>query len=250
MFPDLERLIALQQVDLDAADARRHVAAHPDLVKAADARLAEARGAVDAAREALKVSHDERRALEKEAAVFQGRLAKFKDQQAAVKTNREFQALGHEIETATTELGLVEEREIEKMVEADTLTAAVKQAEAALAVRQKEIEAEKAMLAKDLAGHQARLAAAEAARAGIVAEIAAPALHLYGQIANIRKGVAVCAAADGLCSVCHVRLRPSVYQQVRSNSAIIQCDTCQRILYFVPPPVTAAAGDQPAAPAS
>ena len=249
MFPDLEHLIALQTVDTDASDARRLVAAHPELVKAADARLAEALGAVEAARNALKASHDERRVLEKEASVFQGRLTKFRDQQSAVKTNREFQALGHEIETATTDLGAVEEKEIEKMVEADTLAATVKQTEAALAIRQKEIDSEKAVLAKNLAGHQARLAAAEAARAGIVAQVSAPALHLYGQIANIRKGVAVCAAADGLCSVCHVRLRPNVYQVVRHNEAIVQCDSCQRILYFVPPPVAPAVADQPAATA-
>jgi predicted nucleic acid-binding Zn-ribbon protein len=53
----------------------------------------------------------------------------------------------------------------------------------------------------------------------------------------MRKGIAVTMATrDGLCSVCHVRLRPPVFQQVRANDAIIQCDSCQRILYYVPPP--------------
>jgi predicted nucleic acid-binding Zn-ribbon protein len=53
----------------------------------------------------------------------------------------------------------------------------------------------------------------------------------------MRKGVAICTATrDGLCSVCHVRLRPQVFQQVRHNDSIIQCDSCQRILYYVPPP--------------
>ena len=41
---------------------------------------------------------------------------------------------------------------------------------------------------------------------------------------------------DGLCSACHVRLRPQVFQQVRTNGQIIQCDSCQRILYYIPPP--------------
>ena len=34
------------------------------------------------------------------------------------------------------------------------------------------------------------------------------------------------ATRDGLCSVCHVRLRPQVFQLVRTNDAIIQCDSC------------------------
>lgn len=249
MLPDLERLIALQQVDADAADARRHIAAHPDLVKAAESRLAAAKGVVDAAKLALKTSQDERRELEKQAAHFQGRLSKFRDQQGAVKTNREFQALGHEIETATAELGTVEEQEITKMVEADALAASLSDAERALAAKQKEIDAEKATLATALAGHEARLQAALAARAGIVSSISAPALSLYEQVAKMRKGVGVSLAQGGLCSACNVRLRPTVYQQVRANDAIVQCDSCQRILYYVAPPAPAEPA-QPTATAS
>jgi len=53
----------------------------------------------------------------------------------------------------------------------------------------------------------------------------------------VRKGVAISMATrDGLCSTCHVRLRPFVFQQVRQNDSIIQCESCQRVLYWVPPP--------------
>ena len=60
---------------------------------------------------------------------------------------------------------------------------------------------------------------------------------LFEQVAKVRKGIAVTTATrDGLCSVCHVRLRPQVFQQIRANDQVIQCDSCQRILYYVPPP--------------
>jgi predicted nucleic acid-binding Zn-ribbon protein len=61
-------------------------------------------------------------------------------------------------------------------------------------------------------------------------------MALFQHVARARKGIGVCAATDGLCSICHVRLRPHVYQQVRHNDSIIQCESCQRILFFVPPP--------------
>ena len=41
-------------------------------------------------------------------------------------------------------------------------------------------------------------------------------------------------ARDGLCTVCHVRLRPQVFNEARRNAGIVQCDSCTRILYFVP----------------
>ena len=65
-------------------------------------------------------------------------------------------------------------------------------------------------------------------------------IALFEQVAKARKGIAICATHDGLCSVCHVRLRPQVFQQVRQNDGIVQCDHCNRILYYVPPSASAA----------
>jgi predicted nucleic acid-binding Zn-ribbon protein len=45
--------------------------------------------------------------------------------------------------------------------------------------------------------------------------------------------VAVAEAKNGTCTICHVRLRPQVFNEIRRNASIIQCDSCQRILYFV-----------------
>ena len=46
--------------------------------------------------------------------------------------------------------------------------------------------------------------------------------------------IAVAAMVGELCSACHVRLRPNITLQIRRNDSIVQCDSCQRILYAVP----------------
>ena len=237
MSPDLDRLVKLQHLDNQITDARQKIAAHPQRLADADARLNAAKAHLDAAKKRLADNHDAKRALEKEAAVYQGRLSKFKDQQGAVKTNREYQALGHEIETAQQELAAVEEKEIEQMVEADGLTADVKQAEAALATQQKAIDQEKKEIAAELQQVEASLSDATAARATLVKELEPRLTTLFENVARARRGLALSMATrDGLCSLCHVRLRPHVFQQVRANDQIIQCDSCQRILYYIPPP--------------
>jgi predicted nucleic acid-binding Zn-ribbon protein len=213
------------------------MALHPQRLAALDARLNDAKHAVDSAKERLKGNHDARRELEKEVAVYQGRLNKFKDQLSAVKTNREYQAMQHEIATAQSDLGSVEEKVLERMVEADGLTATAKHAEAALSIQSKEIEIEKKTLIEELVSVEASLTRAVEGRAGLVKDMDPRLFALFEQVAKVRKGVAICSATrDGLCSLCHVRLRPSVFQQVRQNDAIIQCETCQRVLYWVPPP--------------
>jgi uncharacterized protein len=237
MLPDLERLIKLQHLESTIAEAKAQIAAHPQRVAEIEARLQEAQQALDRARQQLQENHEARRAAEKDVALYQGRLGKFRDQQSAVKTNREYQALGHEIETAQHDLANVEERVIERMVEADTIGAIVKAAEAALATRTKEVAAAKQELAEDLTHTEATLTRAAESRGAIIAEMDPRIRALFEQVAKIRKGVAVAQATrDGLCTACHVRLRPQVFQQVRANDHIHQCDSCQRILYYVPPP--------------
>jgi uncharacterized protein len=237
MSPDLEHLIELQNLESAIEESRRRIAAHPQRVADADARLAQAKEAVDAARQRLKASQEARRDQEKEAATYQSRLSKFKDQLSAVKTNREYQAMQHEIETAQKELGVVEERVLERMMEADTMTADVKKAEQTLGARQKEVDAEKKTLAEELATVEAALKEATHKRAARVASLPPQLVALFEQVARARKSVAIATATrDGLCSACHVRLRPQVFQEIRRNDQIIQCFSCNRILYYIPPP--------------
>jgi predicted nucleic acid-binding Zn-ribbon protein len=237
MSPDLDRLIKLQELDSTIEDARRRVAAHPQRMAEVDNRLNEARQRVEAAKQRLKENMEARRALEKEAAVFQGRVSKFKEQLSAVKTNREYQAMQHETETAQRDLGAVEEKVLEQMLEADAIAADVKQAEALLATEQKAVDLEKATMSRDLAAVETALKTASEARAALVAQSDPRLIAQFEQVARARKGIAICAAtADGLCSACHVRLRPQVFQEVRRNDAIIQCFSCNRILYYIAPP--------------
>ena len=244
MSPDLDRLIRLQQLDSTIEGGRRRVAAHPQWLADADTRLADATRRVDAARQRLKDNQEARRELEKEAAVFQGRVSKFKTQLTEVKTNREYQAIQHEIATAQQDLGAVEEKVLVQMMEADVIAADVAAAEEVLATQQKEVDAEKKTLEQELASVEAALTEASQARTSLLSDMEPRLIALFEKVAKVRKGVALCSATrDGLCSVCHVRLRPQVFQHVRQNDGIVQCDSCQRILYYVPPPASA----QPAA---
>jgi predicted nucleic acid-binding Zn-ribbon protein len=237
MSPDLQRLIDLQRFESAIADARSRIATQPQRLAEADGRLSAVTQALDAVKHRLKDNQEARRALEKDIALYQGRLSKFKDQQSAVKTNREYQALGHEIETAQQELGKVEEKVLERMMEADVIAADIKEGERTYAARKAEIEAERKALAEELAAAETSLKDGIEGRTALLKSLDPRLVTVFEQVARARKGVAVTLATrDGLCSVCHVRLRPAVFQQVRHNDTIVQCDSCQRILYYIPPP--------------
>jgi predicted nucleic acid-binding Zn-ribbon protein len=236
MHGDLERLIALQHIDTTASQARQKLAEAPEREKSFDERIAAAKERVADAKAKLAASQDARRAIEKEVAVHQGRLSKYRDQAMAVKTNQEYHAIQHEMSHAQGEIKKYEDQVLELMVEADDLTATIKSADAALTAEQKTIDADRKRLQAEDAETQKSLDALGAERAKLVGELDKRMLAIYDAAYARRQGIAVAEAKDGICTICHVRLRPQVFNEVRRNDAIVQCDSCQRILYFVPAP--------------
>ena len=234
MHADLERVIALQQLDSAAHDAQRRLAEEPERQKAIDARLEAARQKVASSKARLTESQNARRVLEKDVAVHQGRLSKFRDQLMSVKTNVEYQAMQKEIEFAQAEVKAIEDKVLERMLEGDELAAAVKRAESELAAEQKATDADRRTLASDVEALKTSLEKIRSERAELVRGIDPQVLATFDLVARRRNGIAVSQARDGVCTICHVRLRPQVFNNIRRNDSIIQCDSCQRILYFSP----------------
>jgi predicted nucleic acid-binding Zn-ribbon protein len=238
MHADLERVIALQRLDSAASDARKKLAEGPEREKAFSERIDAAKHRVAESKEKLAANQEARRAIEKEVAVHQGRLSKYREQAMAVKTNQEYHAIQHEIAHAQGEIKKHEDGILERMLEADELTATIKSAEADLASQQKSIDADRKTMQAEHGQLQASLDALLAERATVVAAVDKRVLSTYETAAAKRQGIAVAEAKDGVCTICHVRLRPQVFNEVRRNDTIMQCDSCQRILYFVAAPTT------------
>jgi predicted nucleic acid-binding Zn-ribbon protein len=232
MLADLERLVRLQQLDDFVTTARRTLAELPEKLAALDERLAGARDQVARAKQRAADNQAARRALDKDLAAVQTRLSRFKDQIMDVKTNREYQAMLKEIETAQHEVRGIEDRILERMLEADEVAAEARSAETTLASEQQSIDTERRQMAEASTRLERQVAEAAPERAAIVAGIPPEVLALFDQVARARRGVAVAEARDGHCAICHVRLRPQKYNDIRRNDAIVQCDSCQRILYF------------------
>jgi predicted nucleic acid-binding Zn-ribbon protein len=251
MHPDLERIIHLQQIEDAAERARRAIADEPARQQQLAAALAAAAEALDTERGRLAANQAARREIEKELAMQQGRLSKFRDQLMEVKTNREYQAMQKEIETAQHEIRKQEDRLLEQMLEFDEVTAQVKQAERANAEQQAAIAAERETLAAQVAEAGAAIGTLAAERAALAAQIGQPVLALFERVLKHRKGAGVAPVRLGRCSACQILIRPQTVNELRRNEIIFQCESCQRILYYEDVKPAAAPGSPAAAlPAS
>jgi predicted nucleic acid-binding Zn-ribbon protein len=235
MHPDLALLVELQRIDSAIAAARKGLADIPAREATVEARLTAATAGRDTARQRVADNKTARGAAEKDLGVVQSRLDRFKDQTMAVKTNKEFHALQHEIAVAQEEIRKFEDRVLELMVEGDEITAAARKAERSLADAEREALEARRQLGEDRARFEREIESLRAEREAVTPRLSRPSLALFTSAGQSAGGVAVTPIHEGHCGLCHVRLRPHVTQAIVAGETIVQCESCGRILYHARP---------------
>lgn len=234
MIPDLEGLIRLQRAEAELRRGESELAEVPKQRAELDASVASEKARLDAAREAAANSLKTRRQLEGDLQDLETKRSKYKGQLMDVKTNKEYTAMLHEIEAVEREVRAREDQILAEMERAETLAADVKREEAAfknVETRHRDDGRLMDARAEALKKETARLSAE---RDAIAETIAPEARELFQRVARLR-GVAVAEARDGMCQLCHVKLRPQMFMDLKRNDQIVQCPSCSRILFYEPP---------------
>ena len=158
-----------------------------------------------------------------------------------VKTNKEYQAMQKEITTAEEAVRAHEDRILDRMEEADTLARGPERGRERAQTQQAEIARERQALDEEAVAlaMQADQATGRST-SGSRESCRRQALRCSSTSRASAKGSPSPKRATDSALVCHVRLRPQVYNEVRRNESLIQCDSCSRILYFVPEPLAKA----------
>lgn len=232
MLPELDRLVRLQQLDNSVTASCQAIDTFPAKSDALNARIEQRASALGNVEHRLTDHKTARRELEKDVAQVQMRLTQFKEQLLKVKTNKEYQALQEEIANAETEVQRLEDQILERMLKGDELNAEMTAAKQAVESERQAVSTERNALEKERDNLQAKVDQHLFDRNSLVAEISVQTMALFDTLSHGRKGVALCEARNGRCSVCQVRLRPQLYNELRRNTALLQCESCQRILYY------------------
>jgi predicted nucleic acid-binding Zn-ribbon protein len=233
MNADPEKLIALERVNLEIVRLSDEVAALPKRVAMIEAKLASAKNQVEAAKADIRKSDSTKKKHESDIQDWQQKIIKYREQQAAVKTNDQYRALLHEIEFVEKQISESEEKILIEMEAADALHKTLKAAEAELKADEIEVDQEKAHARSLTAEDEKKLTELRAERESLRATIDPGALANYDRVAARLKNV-LAEARDQKCTACHVMVRPQRYNELLSGSELITCDSCGRILYFDP----------------
>jgi predicted nucleic acid-binding Zn-ribbon protein len=249
MHQDLRRLVRLQELMLRIEAIREKITAVPGEIARLEKTLLAAQAEIEKEKAALLEIQKERRRLEGELQGIEAKIQKYQAQLMDVKTNKEYQAMQHEIDGCRQERARLDEKILLDMEEQEKANAAAKVLEERQKEKRRETESGKKAIQDRASALEAEKSGLEGERQALEKAISPSFLEPFLKTAKPRKGIGLVPVRDGLCGGCHVRVMPKLIQEVRRYTQLIPCDSCRRFLY-VPEDLAAPSADAgPGSPA-
>jgi predicted nucleic acid-binding Zn-ribbon protein len=233
----VDKLLAVQDMDLRVDQLRQQVQAVPAQKAEAEKLLRDAQEAADQAKHALLEEEKALKTLEIEADTIREKKRDFQSKSTMIKSNEEYKAAMHQIEVCDKHIEDVEDRELELMEDIET-------AKEELSARQRELSAAKTRIAEmheDL-DRLAKKCKAELETLGVKRDPALEAVPADAakRYSRLRKSMqarrldsrVLVPVRDGVC--CD-RCRMNVTAQTRMNARkgmLVTCGNCGAMLYW------------------
>jgi predicted nucleic acid-binding Zn-ribbon protein len=229
---NLSKLRELQALDSEIHDLQQRAAEQREV-------LDELRTAHESLTESLEVENAQLEATrkllrekERELEENDERFASSKQKLSDVSNTKQYNALEKEMDSLRKMRAHIEE-------ERDTLRENLENFEAQRDERARKLEA----LQADIEQKASALQAEESAQAGRIGklekqrqkvkeEIPKPFVRKYEFVLSKRPGSAVVAAVNGICGACKIAMPPQRFNELILGRTLIQCSSCQRILFY------------------
>ncbi len=233
MQQTLTQLLQLQERDQRILKLNKDLKDIPMLQTRAKTQLAGDTTAVEKANLACKEVEVKIKGIELDIQTRQTSIKRLQDQQFETRKNDEFTALGTEIVRYQSDVGKLEDSQLEQMEALDAARAALKVAQVKLAATQTRVNDELKALDERALGVQARLSDLQAERTRLAEPIDPDALSLYTRIFTKKGDAGIVPMENATCGGCHMKGVSSTIQSLRQDSSVTQCESCGRILYLI-----------------
>lgn len=236
MHPDLEKLIELQRLDVEAKRLRDEMVALPKRIAELETKAKAVGGQRAVVIDLITKEEVLRRRQESDVKDHQAKIGRVRKQLDLATTTVQVTAFEHEIGFAQTEISRLEDAELESMERTEALEAQKAFADEALEDATKTLERERLRAAETIAADKTALAEVDGKRAVLRPEVGETALSNYDRIAK-NKGTGLAEALNQKCMACQMMLRPQRWNDLRDRSnddEMMTCESCGRLLYYDP----------------
>ncbi len=232
MEEQLGLLIQLQEIDAKMRVQSEQKKKQPEVLANLDRRRAAAHEDLAMVKESLQTAQKNKRERDKDLEAGAQKVDKLKARASEIKTNKEYQALLKEIETAEQENKAIEDDILALMEKIDGAAAQITMAEQRTRQEEASIQAEQKEHEVAFSKLEEELKSLEAARQELLSHIQPAVLTQYQHLLASKGGVAMAEARNEACSGCYMSIPPQVFVNVKKNESIITCPHCGRILFY------------------
>jgi uncharacterized protein len=231
----IEQLIILQNIDLEIDAIDGNIKAEQNGLDARITALAEREQNIAKLVEKISGLDKQKREFEADAA---DRLSHVKDRQSKmmqVQTGREQTALLKEIEDGKKSVKENEEKIVALMEESEGLIAKVEEEKNLLKGEKELVEEEKEKVRTAIEVINQTKKAKDAERQNQAQIVDQRLLKKYETLRARRNGLAMANVIQGVCQGCFMAIPPQKYNTLLKGDKMLDCPSCQRIVYHQPP---------------
>ncbi len=229
---NFDSLIKLQKLDEEIKKLSIFLENVPARLAEIDNKIEASFKIVTIAKEKLTLNQKKRRDLEGEVQDQKIKTEKYHKQLSGVKTNIEYTSLLKELAGVARIVGQLEEGIISEMLEADDIENDIKTSETKANEAKERLQKDKDVLLQEKQAKEQELEELQAEREKLIPGIHDDRMSLYQSIFQKNFGIALSPVTDDFCSMCQIRIRPQVINELIAQNSIILCENCGRILYW------------------
>lgn len=232
MEHELGTLYEAQKIELQIIEKETKLHTAPKKLNEMDEELKQLKERLEKEKVIFEELEKERRKKEKELDADKDKIKKIESKLYEVKTNKEYQALLKEIEAAKATNDKTEEDILTLMEKIEELKKDYESSQTRLQKRGKDIEIEKARLDTEIQSMDKVIGELRTQRDNLLSVVNNELRLKYNMLKGKRGGVAVTNVKNGVCLGCFMNIPPQLFIEVTKNKKLIQCPSCNRILYF------------------
>jgi hypothetical protein len=228
----IEKLLILQDRDrkiLRVSQELAHIGPERDGLRG---RAASTQNQLDKAKLRGKQIESERKQRDLEIEAKKSQIEKYLNQQLLTRKNEEYKALTHEIEMAKEVIFKIEDAQIVLMEQAEAVQKEVVRATAEAAAAKKLVDEQIGKLDQREENLKQELAQLQGSRAQVASAVDESTRNRYERILKSKGENVVVGVEHSSCGGCHMKLPAQVMVSCQSQSEVVTCPNCGRILYF------------------
>jgi len=231
LIANFKILRQIQEIDLELKTIQEQLNLIPSTIAKHKEELENYQKALLDDKKAIEKLTVETKSKEIEINSNQETLKKYNAQLYAVKTNKEYSSLLHEIEEIKRKNSHIEDNVLELMENIDSKEKSVKEKTKNLETLKEEFDKkEKEEKEKERTLNE-KLIQKQKEKEEIASKVDQALLAKYQRISNAKNGLALVSIVGSSCGGCNMEIPPQTRNEIRLCSKIITCERCGRILY-------------------